>query len=91
MEAAHALLEASSGNTIEEKTFLLATIGMSGSSLLSKLFWPTKLNDASVTYDAMKEKLTKHLRMQTLERLSALFFLPRGKDLKKHQPSSSLV
>ena len=88
MEAAHSLLEASSGNSVEKKTFLLATIGASGSSLLAKLFWPTKLDDALVTYGAMKDKLTKHLRTQTLEMAERAALL--CKDTRRIPLSSSL-
>ena len=67
MEAAHSLLQASSGNTIEKKTYLLATIGSEASLLLTDLLAPTDVNDASVTYDSMKTKLLDHLKCQHLE------------------------
>ena len=67
MEASHALLEASTGKTISQKVFLLATMGSQGSTLLSDLLSPVSLDDSSVTYQIMRDTLVNHLRSQRLE------------------------
>ena len=67
MEAAHSLLEASSGNTVSQKTFLLATMGAKASSLVSDLLAPQSVQDAAVTYDSIKNTLMSHLGSQHLE------------------------
>ena len=67
MEAAHNLAEASSGKTIEKKTFLLATIGSKGSTLLTDLLAPTNVGDVAVTYERIKTTLQDHLKSKHLE------------------------
>ena len=67
MEAAHALLEASTGKSIEKKTYLLAAIGSKASLLLADLLAPLTVSDGTVTYDTVKITLTKHLKAQHLE------------------------
>lgn len=67
MEAAHALLEASSGHTVSLKTFLLATMGAKASSLLTDLLAPSSVQDAAVTYADIKKTLLSHLQSQHLE------------------------
>ena len=67
MESAHKLLEASSGNAVDKKTYLLATMGAKASSLLKDLLDPTSVQDASITYDIMKSTLLKHFKSQYLE------------------------
>ena len=67
MEAAHQLLEASSGHTISQKTFLLASIGSKASSLLADLLAPDSIQDASIKYDNIKTTLLSHLKAQHLE------------------------
>ena len=67
MEAAQKLLEASSGNTIDAKVYLLATMGAKASTLLTDLLSPTLVEDKSVTYDMMKNALLNHFKSQRLE------------------------
>ena len=67
MEAAHSVAEASTGNTIAKKTFLLATIGSKGSTLLRDLLAPATVDDTSVTYDSIKNTLLTHLKSKHLE------------------------
>jgi len=67
MESAHSLLQASSGNTIDKKTYLLATMGSKASVLLTDLLAPTGVSDTKVTYDLMKTTLLSHLKSQHLE------------------------
>ena len=98
MEAAHSLLEASSGHTVEKKTFLLATAGSKASTLLKDLLAPLDISHASVDYEKIKETLTLHLKDQHLEiaercnfysahqasRESASDFYSRLKKLSEH-------
>ena len=67
MEAAHNLLEASSGQSIAQKTFLLANVGSKASTLLTDLLAPKDINDATITYDKLKLTLVSHLKAQRLE------------------------
>ena len=67
MEVAHSILEASSGNVIGKKTYLLAAIGSKGSTLLAHLLAPQTLDDATTTYEKMKTTLVNHLQSQHLE------------------------
>ena len=67
MEAAHALLEASTGNAISRKTYLLATIGAKASQLLRDLLAPTSVQDVSIDYENIKDSLMTHLKSQHLE------------------------
>jgi len=67
MEAAHSLLETSSGKTISQKTYLLASIGSKASSLLAHLLSPLTIQDATITYATIKTTLTTHLASQHLE------------------------
>ena len=67
LEAAHSLLEASTGNTISLKTYLLATIGSKGSILIADLLAPVTIQDASVTYAQVKTTLLQHMKSQHLE------------------------
>ena len=67
MEAAHALLEASSGNAVSKKTYLLATIGSKASQLLTDLLAPTSVQDVSIDYANIKDALMTHLKCQHLE------------------------
>ena len=62
MEAAHSLVETSSGKTIGKKTYLLATVGSKGSTLLAHLLAPLTLDDTSVDYALMKTTLLNHLK-----------------------------
>ena len=66
MEAAHALLKASSGKDVPVKMFLLANMGSKVSSLLTDLLMPKKMSDADVTYDEMKSEIINHLKSQHL-------------------------
>ena len=56
LEAAHAVLEASTDKTISQKTYLLASIGSKGSTLLADLLAPVTVDDAAVTYSSIKTK-----------------------------------
>ena len=67
MEASHELLQASSGQKIETKVFLLASMGSTASTLLSDLLAPSKISDSTVTYDKMKTTLIDHYKSQHLE------------------------
>jgi transposase InsO family protein len=67
MEAAHALLEASSGNTVSLKTFLLATMGAKASSLVTDLLAPKSVQDKAIDYESIKKTLLSHLQSQHLE------------------------
>lgn len=74
MEAAHKLVEASSGNAIDKKTYLLATIGSKGSSLLGDLLAPSCLDDPKNDYVTLKETLLVHLKSQRLEIAERAYF-----------------
>ncbi len=65
MEAARAILEASSGNALDSKTYLLAVMGKDALSLLKDLLSPDKVKD--VDYDDIKAQLLKHLVRRRLE------------------------
>ena len=67
MEAAHSLLESSSGSSVDKKTYLLATIGSKASILIADLLAPLSISDASITYSDIKATLTSHLKDQHLE------------------------
>ena len=67
LEAAHSLLEASTGNSVSQKTYLLATIGSKGSSLVADLLAPVSIQDNTVTYAHIKTTLESHLKSQHLE------------------------
>ena len=67
MEAAHALLEASTGTTLDKKTFLLASIGSKASLLLADLLAPVSVQESSVDYAKVKTTLLSHLKAQHLE------------------------
>ena len=67
MEAAHELMEASTGNTISKKTFLLSSIGSKASTLLADLLAPDDIQDKKVDYALIKDTLLSHLSSQHLE------------------------
>jgi hypothetical protein len=67
MEAAHTLLEASTGRTVEQKIFAIATLGSAATTLLTDLLAPVSLSDGSVTYVIIKSTLSTHLQGQKLE------------------------
>lgn len=67
MEAAHLLLEASSGHQIPRKTFAIATIGQAASTLLKDLLSPQVISADEVTYEVLKDTLINHLQTQHLE------------------------
>ena len=67
MEAAHNLLEASTGKTVDRKTHLLAAIGSKASLLLTDLLAPCSGSYATISYDDIKSTLTAHLKAQHLE------------------------
>ena len=67
MEAAHTLLEASSGHPIPVKTFAIATIGQEASTRLKDLLSPQEIGADAVTYAVLKDTLVIHLQAQHLE------------------------
>jgi transposase InsO family protein len=67
LEASHAVLQASSGQGIDEKVFLLASMGSKASTLLADLLAPTSISDRTVTYALMKATLLAHFKSQRLE------------------------
>jgi len=67
MEAAHELVEASSGNSVDKKTYLLATIGSKASTLLTDLLAATTIQDKTVDFESIKNTLLSHLKSRHLE------------------------
>ena len=67
LEASHAVLQASSGQAIDEKVYLLASMGSQASILLSDLLAPATISDKAVTYAWMKATLLAHFKSQHLE------------------------
>lgn len=66
-EASHAVLQATSGQTIDQKVYLLASMGSQASVLLSHLLAPASVADKAVTYAVMKSSLLAHHKSQHLE------------------------
>jgi hypothetical protein len=80
MEAAHTVLEASTGKTIEQKTFAIATLGSAATTLLTDLLAPNSLSDAAVTYAILKSTLSTDLQGQKLEMAErAVFYAAQQK------------
>ena len=67
MAASHEVLQAATGNSIDKKTFLIASMRAKASTLRSDLLAPDKVSDAKVSYETMKKTLQDHLVSQRLE------------------------
>jgi hypothetical protein len=81
MDAAHQLLEASSGKTIDAKIFAIASMGQAASLLLTDVLYPRSVDDRDVTFQVMKDALLDHLRIQHLEMAErAKFYATSQKD-----------
>jgi len=67
LDAAHQILQASSGKDISRKMFLLASLGSVATNLVKDLLAPKDIAAAEVTFDQMREALLSHHKAQKLE------------------------
>ena len=74
VQAAHQVLQASTGHECSKKIYFLATCGTTAATLERDLIAPQLLSSADVTYNHIKNALLAHLKAQKLEMVERAIF-----------------
>lgn len=74
LEAAHQVLEASSGKQISKKMYLLANMGAKAAALARDILAPESISTEEVVYETIKNAILGHFKSQKLEMAERAIF-----------------